>query len=76
MVLRGNSQLIVKHVMPEHLRVILVGNNTVLNGVLESQDSSFVLCLVTHKAVFVAHTNHYTLDNKEKKQLLQNLQGI
>merc|ERR1719169_220586 len=45
--LRGNTQLVVEGVMPDLLHIIPVGNNTVLNGVLEGQDTTLGLGLVT-----------------------------
>ncbi|KFP04518.1 hypothetical protein N300_09810, partial [Calypte anna] len=59
--LRGYSQLIVESVMPDLLHVIPVGDNTVFNGVLQGQDTSFALGFITNIAVFLAHTNHHTL---------------
>ncbi|KAJ0037014.1 hypothetical protein NL108_009121, partial [Boleophthalmus pectinirostris] len=55
--LRCNSQLIVEGVMPDLLHVIPVGHNTVLNGVLQGQDTPLALSFVTNVAVFLAHTN-------------------
>ncbi|KFV44267.1 hypothetical protein N328_03011, partial [Gavia stellata] len=59
--LRGYSQLVVKSVVPDLLHVIPVGDNTVFNGVLQGQDTSFALGFITNIAVFLAHTNHHTL---------------
>ncbi|KFQ70732.1 hypothetical protein N335_05423, partial [Phaethon lepturus] len=59
--LRGYSQLIVESVVPDLLHVIPVGDNTVFNGVLQGQDTSFALGFITNIAVFLAHTNHHTL---------------
>jgi len=64
--LRGYSQLIVESVVPDLLHIIPVGDNTVFNGVLQGQDTSFALGFITNVAVFLAHTNHHTLHNKEK----------
>jgi hypothetical protein len=48
--------------MPAHLlHVIPVGHDTVLNGVLEGQDTTLGLSLVTDVAVLLAHANHHTL---------------
>lgn len=63
--LRGYSQLIVESVMPDLLHIIPVGDNTVFNGVLQGQDTSFALGFITNIAVFLAHTNHHTLQNKD-----------
>ncbi|KFW84455.1 hypothetical protein N305_14865, partial [Manacus vitellinus] len=59
--LGGYSQLIVESVVPDLLHVIPVGDNTVFNGVLQGQDTSFALGFITNVAVFLAHTNHHTL---------------
>ncbi|KFV61425.1 hypothetical protein N307_07715, partial [Dryobates pubescens] len=59
--LGGYSQLIVESVVPNLLHVIPVGDNTVFNGVLQGQDTSFALGFITNIAVFLAHTNHHTL---------------
>ena len=59
--LRGHTQLVVEGVMPDLLHVIPVGDNAVLNGVLQGEDTSLRLSLVTDIAVFLAHANHHTL---------------
>ncbi|KFW95607.1 hypothetical protein N336_07584, partial [Phalacrocorax carbo] len=59
--LRGYSQLVVESVVPDLLHVIPVGDNTVFNGVLQGQDTSFALGFITNIAVFLAHTHHHTL---------------
>ncbi|KFR11611.1 hypothetical protein N306_14057, partial [Opisthocomus hoazin] len=59
--LRGYSQLVVESVVPDLLHVIPVGDNAVLNGILQGQDTSFALGFITNVAVFLAHTNHHTL---------------
>ena len=63
--LGGNSQLIVEGVMPDLLHVIPVGHNTVLNWVLEGQDTPLALGFITNVAVFLAHTHHHTLITKK-----------
>jgi len=65
--LRGYSQLVVESVVPDLLHVIPVGDNAVLNGILQGQDTSFALGFITNVAVFLAHTNHHTLHNKEQE---------
>jgi hypothetical protein len=48
--------------MPAHLlHVIPVGHDAVLNRVLEGQDTTLGLSLVTDVAVLLAHANHHTL---------------
>jgi len=55
--LRGNTELVVESVMPDFLHVVPVGNDTVFNGVLEGQDTSLGLGLISNVRVFLAHTN-------------------
>ena len=38
MFLRGNTELVVEGVMPDLLHVVPVGDDSVLNGVLEGED--------------------------------------
>lgn len=45
--LRSNSELVVEGVVPDLLHVVPVGDDTVLNGVLECEDTSLGLSLVT-----------------------------
>lgn len=47
MLLWGYTKLIVESVMPNLLHVIPVRDDTVLNGVLESQDTTLGLSLIT-----------------------------
>lgn len=58
--LRGNTQLVVEGVVPDLLHVVPVGNNTVLNGVAQRQDTTLRLCLITNIRVLLTHTNHDT----------------
>jgi hypothetical protein len=59
--LRSNSELVVEGVVPDLLHVIPVGNNTVLDGVSEGQDTSLGLGLITNIGVLLAHADHDTL---------------
>merc|ERR1719312_839156 len=43
----GNSELIVEGVMPDLLHVVPVGHDAVLDGVLEGEDTSLALGLVS-----------------------------
>merc|ERR1711881_108938 len=56
LLLRGNAKLIVEGVMPDLLHVIPVGDDSMLNGVLEGQDTSLGLGLVTDIGVLLSHT--------------------
>merc|ERR1711988_1606885 len=59
--LRGNTELIVEGVVPDLLHVVPVGDDSVLNGVLESKDTSLGLGLVTDIGVLLSHTDHDSL---------------
>merc|ERR1711894_809234 len=59
--LRGNTELIVEGVVPDLLHVIPVGDDSVLNGVLEGEDTSLGLGLISHIGILLSHTNHHTL---------------
>merc|ERR1712176_1628038 len=59
--LRGNSQLVVEGVMPDLLHIIPVGDNAVLDGVFQGQDTSLALGLVSDVGVLLSHTDHDTL---------------
>merc|ERR1712112_810489 len=59
--LRGNTELIVEGVVPDLLHVIPVSDDTVLNRVLESEDTSLGLGLISNISILLSHTNHYTL---------------
>ena len=56
--LGSNTKLVVEGVMPDLLHVVPVGDNTVLNGVAESQDTTLGLSLITNVGVFLTHANH------------------
>ena len=47
--------------VPDLLRVIQVGTDAMLNGVLESQDTTLGLSLITDIGVLVAHAHHHSL---------------
>jgi len=57
----GNSQFIVEGVMPDLLHVIPVGDDSVLNRVFQSENTSLGLSLITDIAVFLSHTDHDSL---------------
>merc|ERR1719265_1988345 len=59
--LRGNTELIVKGVVPDLLHIIPVGDDSVLNGVLEGKDTSLGLGLISYIGILLSHTNHHTL---------------
>merc|ERR1712055_139796 len=61
LLLWGNTQLIVEGVMPDLLHVIPVGDDAMLNWVLQGEDTSLGLSLITNIGILLTHTNHHTL---------------
>merc|ERR1711892_1481576 len=61
LLLGGNSQLIVEGVVPDLLHVVPVGDDSVLNGVLQGQDAPFGLSLISHIGVLLPHAHHDSL---------------
>mmetsp|Transcript_2413 Transcript_2413/g.4396 ORF Transcript_2413/g.4396 Transcript_2413/m.4396 type:complete len:284 (+) Transcript_2413:442-1293(+) len=57
----SNTQLVVESVVPDLLHIVPVGDDTVLNRVLEGKDTTLGLCLVSDVSVLLAHTDHDTL---------------
>ncbi|KAF1747871.1 hypothetical protein GCK72_024337 [Caenorhabditis remanei] len=57
----SNTELIVEGVMPDLLHVIPVGDDSVFNWVLEGQDTSLGLGLVSDIGIFLSHTDHDSL---------------
>merc|ERR1719457_262930 len=61
LLLRGNTELVVEGVVPDLLHIIPVGDDTVLNGVLQGKDTSLGLSLITDIGILLTHTDHDTL---------------
>merc|ERR1740131_176885 len=61
LLLRGNTELIVEGVVPDLLHVIPVGDDSVFNGVLEGEDTSLGLGLISNIGILLSHTDHHTL---------------
>merc|ERR1712102_120166 len=59
--LRGNTELVVEGVVPDLLHIIPVGDDSVLNGVLEGEDTSLGLGFISNIGVLLSHTDHHTL---------------
>jgi len=57
----GDSELVVVGVVPDLLHIVPVGDDTVLDWVLQGEDTSLGLSLVSDVAVLLAHTDHDTL---------------
>uniref|UniRef100_K7F0E5 Uncharacterized protein n=1 Tax=Pelodiscus sinensis TaxID=13735 RepID=K7F0E5_PELSI len=56
--LGGNPQLVVEGVVPDLLHVVPVGDDAVLDGILQGEDASLALGLVAHVAVLLPHAHH------------------
>merc|ERR1719223_1131592 len=61
LLLGGNAELVVEGVMPDLLHIVPVGDDSVLDGVLEGEDTSLGLGLVTDIGVLLSHTDHDSL---------------
>merc|ERR1719154_218401 len=61
LLLRGNTEFIVEGVVPDLLHIIPVGDDSMLNGVLEGKDTSLGLCLISNIGILLSHTDHHTL---------------
>ena len=59
--LGGDTELVVEGVMPDLLHVVPVGHDAVLNGVLEVENSSLALGLVSDVGVLPSHADHDSL---------------
>merc|ERR1712102_88612 len=57
LLLRGNTELVVEGVMPDLLHIIPVGDDSVLNGVLQGEDTPLGLGLVSNIGVLLSHTD-------------------
>ena len=64
MFLWGNSELVVEGVMPDLLHIVPVCDDTVFDRVLQGEDTTLALGLVTYVAVFLAHADHDSLKKK------------
>ena len=57
----GDAELVVEGVVPDLLHIIPVGDDAVLDGVLQGEDTTLGLGLVSDVRVFGAHADHDTL---------------
>lgn len=58
--LGSHTQLVVEGVVPNLLHVVPVGDDTVLDGVPQGEDTTLRLCLISDVRILLAHTNHDT----------------
>merc|ERR1712102_74230 len=61
LLLGGNTELVVEGMVPDLLHVVPVGDDSVLNGVLQGEDTPLGLGLVTDIGILLSHTDHDTL---------------
>merc|ERR1711923_128270 len=61
LLLRGNTEFVVEGVVPDLLHVIPVGDDSVLNGVFQGEDTSLGLSLISNIGILLSHTDHDTL---------------
>merc|ERR1712102_198624 len=61
LLLRGSTELIIEGVVPDLLHIIPVGDDSMLNGVLEGKDTSLGLGLISNIGILLSHTDHHTL---------------
>jgi len=59
--LRGNTELVVEGVVPDLLHIVPVGDDSVLNGVLEGEDTTLGLGLIPDIRVLLSHSDHHSL---------------
>merc|ERR1712038_434360 len=57
LLLWGNTELIVEGVVPDLLHVVPVGDDTVLDGVLQGEDTSLGLSFISNIGVLLSHTD-------------------
>lgn len=58
--LRKTTELVVEGVVPDLLHIVPVGNDTVLDGVTQVEDTTLALSIITNVGVLLVHTNHHT----------------
>merc|ERR1712027_184759 len=61
LLLGGNSELVVEGVVPDLLHVIPVCDDSMLNRVLQGEDTSLGLSLISNIGILLSHTDHDTL---------------
>merc|ERR1719474_1469291 len=61
LLLRGNTELIVEGVVPDLLHIIPVSDDSMLNRVLQGEDTSLGLGLISNIGILLSHTNHNSL---------------
>merc|ERR1719153_1256159 len=59
--LRGNTEFIIESVVPDFLHVIPVGDDSMLYWILEGENTSLGLSLISNIGILLSHTNHHSL---------------
>jgi hypothetical protein len=59
--LGSHTKLVVEGVMPDLLHVIPVGDDTVLNGISQGEDTTLGLRLIANIRILLTHTDHDTI---------------
>ncbi len=75
MLLRGHTELVVEGVVPDLLHVVPVGDDAVLDGILEGEDATLGLGLVTDVGVLLAHAHHHALGKRQVSIITQRSNG-
>ena len=57
----GNTEFVLEGVMPDLFHVVPVGDDAVLDGVLQGEDTPLGLGLIAHIGVLLTHAHHHTL---------------
>ena len=61
MLFRCNTQFVVESVVPDLLHVVPVGDDSVLDGVLQRENTTLRLGFISDVRVLLSHTNHHCL---------------
>ena len=61
MLFRCNTQFVVESVVPDLLHVVPVGDDSVLDGVLQRENTTLRLGFISDVRVLLSHTNHHSL---------------
>ena len=69
--LGGDTKFVVEGVMPDLFHIVPVGDNAVLNGVLQGEDTTLGLSLISDVGVLLAHTDHHTLEKDGKLERME-----
>merc|ERR1711953_1226621 len=71
----GHAQLVVEGVVPDLLHVVPVGDDSMLNGILQSEDTPLGLGLVSNIGILLSHTHHHALVTRASHNRGENSPG-